>query len=188
MLDVWWRAGALDRLLDVDHAAIVAALTSLLGAAGWEIRVEVTYNNYGDRGSVDVLAFHPASASLLVIEVKTEIAAVEETLRKIDEKVRLAPNIARDRFGWTPRSLSRLLVLPDLSTLRRRVENQAAILDHVFPVRGRAVRSWVAQPRGAICGLWFLSPIGDSSGIQGKGGRSRVRQPKRPPVNAWSDI
>ena len=188
VLDVWWRAGALDRLLDVDHAAIVATVTSVLGAAGWEIRVEVTYNDFGDRGSIDVLAFHLGSASLLVIEVKTEIAAVEETLRKIDEKVRLAPNVARSRFGWTPKSSSRLLVLPDLSTPRRRIDSQAAIFDHVFPLRGRAIRSWIAEPHGPIAGLWFLSPIRDSSRIQRTFGRSRVRRPNQPPVNARSDI
>lgn len=187
VMEVWWRGAALDRLLDADHAALVTEVASILGHAGWEVRVEVTYNDYGDRGSIDILAFHPASAALLVIEVKTEITAIEETLRKIDEKVRLAPAIARSRFGWQPRSVSRLLVLPELSTARRRVASHGAIFARVLPLRGRPIRAWIARPSGSVAGLWFLSGIGDSSVTQRKGGRSRVRCPVPPSPIPVSD-
>ena len=68
---------------------------ALLEAEGWLTAAEVTYSGYGERGSIDLLAFHPATRTLLVVEVKTEIASVEETLRRHDAKVRLAP----DRTG-----------------------------------------------------------------------------------------
>jgi transcriptional regulator with XRE-family HTH domain len=99
VVSVSWRGAQLDRLLDEAHAAVVAATVTRLQADGWEVLPEVTYAVYRERGSVDILAWHAASRTLLVIEVKTEIASAEETLRRHDEKVRLAPKLGRERFG-----------------------------------------------------------------------------------------
>ncbi|MDL2334652.1 MAG: helix-turn-helix domain-containing protein [Chloroflexota bacterium] len=85
VVEVRWRAGELDRLLDADHAMLGALVARLLGEAGWEVRIEVTYNEFGERGSIDLLAFMPATGTLLVLEIKTDMAAVEQTLRKLDE-------------------------------------------------------------------------------------------------------
>jgi hypothetical protein len=67
------------------------------------------------------VAWHAPSATLHVVEVKTSLVSVEETLRRHDVKARLAARIVGDRFGWWPRNVARLLVLPDESTARRRV-------------------------------------------------------------------
>ena len=180
VIEVRWRAGALDRLLDEAHSALVAQLVELLAHAGWEVQVEVTYSEFGERGSIDVLAFMPACKTLLVIEVKTEIAAVEAVFRKLDEKVRLAPSLARKRFGWDTLEVGQLLVLPDESTLRRRVERRASLFDRVLPIRGHAIRRWTREPLGGIAGLWFLSPSHRMTRIQKLGGRERVRKPALP--------
>lgn len=153
-----WRGAALDRLLDERHATLVSRIKRLLEAAGWTVELEVSYSEYGERGSIDMLAWHEPSRTLLVVEVKTEIGSVEATLRKHDEKVRLAPSIARRRFGWSPREVSRLLVLPDLSTPRRQVGRFADLFDRSYPVRGVAARTWLREPSGSIRGLVFLSP------------------------------
>lgn len=108
---VRWRGGELDRLLDEGHADLVGRIAGLLRRHGWEVLTEVTYSEFGERGSIDVLAWHPGRRVLLVVEVKTEIASSEELLRRHDAKVRLGPKIARDRFGWAPTSSARLLVL-----------------------------------------------------------------------------
>ncbi|MEP7379312.1 MAG: helix-turn-helix transcriptional regulator [Chloroflexota bacterium] len=156
VVDIRWRAGALDRLLDEDHSAVVGALAELLGRLGWEVRVEVTYSVFGERGSYDIMAWDPTTLTLLVIEVKTDLASAEATLRKLDEKTRLAPKIARETFGWNARSTVRLLVMPDLSTLRRRIDRRASVFDRALPDRGHAVRRWLRAPSGPIAGLWFL--------------------------------
>lgn len=183
VVDVRWRAGALDRLLDEDHSALVGQLVDILARAGWEVQVEVTYSEYGERGSIDVLAFTPASGILLIVEVKTDIPAVEGLFRKLDEKIRLAPALAQKRFGWNVRQKSWLLVMPDRSTLRRRVDSRASLFDRVLPTQGRAVRGWVVHPTGGIAGLWFLSPSRGSSHIHNAGGRERIRRPSRPSGN-----
>src|SRR6478736_4017218 len=79
VLFIRWRGGDLDRLLDAGHARLCDDLARLLTNRGWEVAPEVSYSEYGERGSIDVLGFHPESGLLLVTEVKTEVASVEET-------------------------------------------------------------------------------------------------------------
>jgi len=101
-LDVRWRGGAIDRLIDDRHATLVGAAVEALRADGWETRVEVTYSSYGERGSIDVLGWRAAEAALVVEEVKSDLTSAEQTQRKHDEKVRLAPGVVREREGWRP--------------------------------------------------------------------------------------
>lgn len=175
VIELRWRAGALDRLLDEDHARLVGFLMNVLRGLGWEVQAEVTYAEYSERGSIDLLAFHPRLQILLVIEVKTDLPSVEATLRKLDEKVRLAPTIARKRFGWTPRAVARLIALPADRTIRRRVERQASVLAAALPVRGAAVRNWFSEPVGSMAGLWFVTGTTGRSVVQRSRGRERVR-------------
>ena len=58
VIEARWRGGAVDRLLDQGHAAIVEYLVDLLTRERWIVEAEFTFNDYGDRGSVDLLAWH----------------------------------------------------------------------------------------------------------------------------------
>lgn len=156
-LDIRWRGGAIDRLLDERHAALVRAIGDFLGGEGWEVMPEVTYNHFGERGSIDLVAWHAASATLLIVEVKTELTSIEATLRKHDEKVRLAPGVVAERFGWRPTTVARLLVLPDHRTARRQVDRAGSVLGRAYPMRGWNVRRWLKWPVGRGDGLLFLS-------------------------------
>lgn len=98
-LDIRWRGGAVDRLLDERHAGLLGATADLLSDGVWQLKPEVTYNHFGDRGSIDLVAWHEPTATLLVVEVKTELTSIEATLRKHDEKVRLAPEVVEGRWG-----------------------------------------------------------------------------------------
>ncbi len=54
----------LDRLIDADHAPVVDAGISTLLAHGWtRADTEVTFNEWGERGSIDFFAAHEADAS-----------------------------------------------------------------------------------------------------------------------------
>jgi len=155
-LDLSFRGAELDRLLDEGHAALVEAVLRRLEALGWEVRPEVSFAVFGERGSIDIVAWHAASRVLLVIEVKTELASVEETLRRHDVKVRLAARVVKERFGWEPARVARLLVLPDGSTPRRQVARHEASLRAAYPMRGPALRRWLAAPSGSIAGLAYM--------------------------------
>ena len=184
-LDVRWRGGALDRTLDERHAQLVGALVAYLAARGWICEVEVTYAIYGERGSIDVLCFHPATAALLVIEVKTELASIEETLRRLDEKHRLGRRIAGERFRWACATTSKLLVLSEGPTNRRRVGHHAAVLDAALPSSGVGVRRWVLRPVGTLSGRWFFSNIRDRSLLEGSVGPDRIYRPdSKTPLNS----
>jgi transcriptional regulator with XRE-family HTH domain len=176
VLELRWRAGELDRLMDEGHAALVGAVTAMLAGLGWEVRPEVSFAVFGERGSIDVVAWHPASATLLVVEVKTTLTSIEETLRRHDAKARLAAEVCAERFGWRARSVGRLLVLPEGTTPRRQVERHAPVLDAAYPLRSDALRAWLRSPARAARGVLFLP---DTSGVRGTRpvtGRRRIRR------------
>ncbi len=177
-LDVRWRGAGLDRTIDERHARLVGVVVATLAAAGWLPEVEVTYAIYGERGSIDILAFHLPTGSLLVIEVKTELASMEETLRRLDEKLRLGRRIARERFVWAAVTSSRLLILSEGPTNRRRVRLNSAVLDATLPAANVEVRRWLDRPTGTLSGRWFLSITYPGGALRGPGGPDRVFRPK----------
>ena len=48
-----WNGEGLDRLLDAEHAAIVEAVVRTLRSSDWLVATEVSFNNFGERGSID---------------------------------------------------------------------------------------------------------------------------------------
>ena len=176
-----YRGEHLDRLLDEDHAATVEALVQRLTDLGWVAQVEVSFSIWGERGSIDVLALHEPSGSVLVVEVKSVVPDSQALLHGLDAKSRLAPQIAQER-GWVARSVSRLLVVGDTSTARRRIGRLAATYDRALPIRGRDVTAWLRRPVGVISGLLFLSNDSHDSTIRLARGRERVHRPHRPRI------
>jgi transcriptional regulator with XRE-family HTH domain len=152
---VRWHAEDLDRLLDSDHAAVVDHLVRQVTTWGWQCLVEVSFNVAGERGSVDILARHPSTPAVLLVEVKSVIPDVQAMLASHDRKVRVGAAIAA-RLGWKARSVARLLVVGDTTTARRRVTDHEAIFATAYPARGSAVRRWLREPEGRIDGLLFL--------------------------------
>lgn len=177
---VRWRGEGLDRLLDEAHAALTDRVVSELKAAGWALALEVTFNEYGERGSIDVLAWHASTSSLVVVEVKSVIPDAQATLLPLDRKARLAARIARDR-GWTAQSVSRLLVVADQTVNRRRVDRFGDLFSAALPVRGHAVRRWLRSPSGETEGLLFLSDSPVGSTRRTTAGRQRVNRPRISP-------
>ena len=176
-LVVRYQGAAVDRLLDERHAQLVAAFVRLLRALGWETRVEVSFNEYGDRGSIDIVGWHAARRALVVVEVKSELGSVEGTLRPFDVKCRLAAAIVRKRFGWNAQTVGRILLLPEDRTVRRAVDRHAAVIDQALPVRSRELRAWLHDPAAAIGGVWFLSDDGPANTKRNPSAIRRVRRP-----------
>ena len=155
---ILFQGEGMDRLRDRRHATLVEAMVKMLQADGWDVATEVSFNIFGERGSIDILAFHPLTHALLVIEVKTVVPDVGGLLSTLDRKVRLASDIARGR-GWHAVQVSRLLVLPEASTARRRVRDHDATFTNAFPTRNVAVNAWLRSPSGTVAGLLFLSTV-----------------------------
>ena len=171
---VWWNGADLDRLLDARHAGVVEAGLSELRKYEWRTAGEVPFNEYGERGSMDILAGKESEAAVLVGEAKTEWGSIEETLRKLDIKARLAPKVAFQTFGFRPRVVAAVLLFPEDRTARRVAERFAVTLDSAFPARAPEIRRWLKQPLGPLRGLWFLTNAPN-------GGRSRATVARKHP-------
>ncbi len=151
------RGGDLDRMVSARHATLVESIMAGLrrDSPGWEVLPEVSFSIWGERGVIDILAWHPGRRALLVIEVKTEIVDVGEMLGTFDRKRRLARDIALER-GWDPRTVSAWLVVADGRTNERRIADHRTTLRAAYPDDGRRVRAWLADPDGsvAVLSMW----------------------------------
>ena len=153
---MWWNGPELDRLLDAAHASVGASVKRRLERWGWRVRVEVSYNRFGERGRIDLLAFHPATGTLLVIEIKTDLVDVQALLGSLDAKARLAATVAGG-FGWDVRASIPAIVFMENRTTRNRLAKVIALFDR-FSVRGRAATAWLRRPDRAPTGLlWFTA-------------------------------
>jgi transcriptional regulator with XRE-family HTH domain len=158
-LTVRWQGEGLDRLLDEAHAAIVEATVRYLETNGWETQVEASFAIGGERGSIDVLGWHPASRLVLVAEVKSVVPDIQSMLFALDRKARLGSAIARDR-GWGASGVARVLFLAEGRTSRRRLATHAAIFAAAFPVQGRSALAWLRAPAmPPISGLAFIAVL-----------------------------
>ena len=157
-----WNGPELDRLLDEAHAALGASVKRRLERWGWIVRVEVSYSHFGERGRIDLLAFHPPTRVLLVIELKSELVDVQSLLGSLDVKARLAPRIV-ERFGWTPRAVIPAIVFLEDRTTRNRLTRVDPLFAR-FSLRGRPALSWLRRPADAAPSglLWFT----DAGGIR----------------------
>ena len=185
-LQARWRGGELDRLIDSRHSSIVAAAADVLIDDDWVALQEVTYAVYRERGSIDLLGLREVEAVAVVMEIKSELTSWEETQRRFDEKVRLAPKIVFERVGWRPRVVGSVIVLDDTMTNRRRIDSLGRAVTQAYPARGREIRRWLREPSGALRGIWFLSAIPARGTSERRGGSHRVRTPRNPKASTRS--
>jgi transcriptional regulator with XRE-family HTH domain len=132
-------------LSDARHAALQEWMLRTLRRAGWLAEPELSFNHYGDRGRIDVMAVHPMLEVLIVVEVKTVLTDVQDVLGRLDVKRRVARKLAGDR-GWRHSSAIPIIVFLEASTTRRRIAAHEALFAG-FSLRGRACLAWLKRPR-----------------------------------------
>jgi transcriptional regulator with XRE-family HTH domain len=166
-----WRGSQLDRILDERHARLQAPWKLRLERWGWITRAEASFNRYGDRGRIDLLAWHPSSAMLLVIEIKTEVVDIQEVLGGLDVKRRVASHLVAQATGRESLKAVPMLLVADTSTNRDRIRRFGG-----FDLRGRQAVSWLRHPNGLARGLLVFSDLRDANGGRAKSvGSHRVR-------------
>lgn len=173
-LTAYWHGGEADRLVDRAHASIVEHVIRTLSSMGWEVIPEFTFNEFGDRGSVDVLAWHPIERILLIVEVKATLTDLQDLVASLSKKRRVVPGVARDARGWRPDHVGVLVVVAGTTANRSIVARHAATFGAAFPSRTRTIQTWLRNPRGAISGIWFVS--GDAASSIARSSRSRVHR------------
>lgn len=150
------RGGDLDRLFDREHAAIVEWLAGLLADEGWTLVTEASYSVFGERGRIDLLAYHPATRTVLIVEVKTELADLQRVFGSADVRERLAPQLARDR-GWEPDRVVTLLAVADTHHNRSVVRAHPMLFSR-FERNAARVRQWIHRPISATALLLYVAP------------------------------
>lgn len=154
-----WRGADLDRLLNAGHAEMHEWLAGYFDRLpGWVRAPEVSFAVFGERGVIDILAWHPGRRALLVIELKTEFADVNELVGVMDRRRRLAAGIGRER-GWDPATVSVWVIVADTPTNRRRHQRSRGLLRSAFPLEGHAMRAWMHDPVRSVAGLSFWSNV-----------------------------
>jgi hypothetical protein len=172
------RAGGadLDRLVVARHSGLRES-----GAAGvaavlpdWVLQHEVSFAIYGERGVIDILAWHAGRRALLIIELKTDVVDVDDLLATMDRRRRLARRIALDR-GWDPSTVSVWVVVAAGRTTRRRLARFRTVLRTAFPLDGRSMTTWLRAPSGSVAALSLWHRIGEDAPSDGLAARHRVR-------------
>ncbi len=198
-----WRGGELDRLLNAGHSAMHEQVARMFGRfPGWQIAPEASFSIWGERGVIDVLAWHAVRRMLLVIELKTAIVDVQDLISTIDRKRRLAAEVASTRDWGTSEaggagsaanvagaandaasaapggagvSASAWVIVADTRTNRARLAAHVSVLRAAFPADGRAMRGWIADPRKPVAALSFLQITSAGTRMSSRGGLQRVR-------------
>jgi transcriptional regulator with XRE-family HTH domain len=174
-LRAYWQGAELDRLIDARHAEIQDDQARFLRSVDWETRAEVSFNHYGDRGRVDLVARHASLGYLLIVEIKTEIGDLQELLGHLDVKVRLAPTIAAE-LGWRATAVIPALVFASSRPTRQIIAEHDALFAR-FAVRGRSAIAWLRHPTQPVpSGLLCYVSRPDSRGVSVRS-RKRITKP-----------
>ncbi len=94
------------------------------------IRPEYEFNHYGDRGSVDLLAWHPTERVLLIIEVKSALTDLQATLMSYARKLRIVPDLVAHARGGTHGAWA------DCSSWPARGRTAIVVAQHPVDLRG----------------------------------------------------
>jgi transcriptional regulator with XRE-family HTH domain len=170
-----WNEGDLDRLLRRRHSAMHELIAVMFGQLPeWQTAPEVSFSIYGERGVIDLVAWHAPRSTLLIVELKTELTDINELMARADQRRRLASRIVADR-GWRPSTVGVWIVVADSRTNRRRLAAHREVLRSAFPTDGRSVTHWLRDPAGPVAALSFMSNDHDVTSRTGLARQRRVR-------------
>ena len=173
-----WNGTDLDRLLNAGHSAMHELVVGILTTAGWEVLPELSFSIWGERGVIDILAWHAGARTLLVVELKTEIVDVQRLIGTVDRYRRLAPQVGRE-LGWEALTMGAWVAVAESPANLRRLGEHAGVLRAAFPSDGRSVGGWLRSPSGPLRALSFLSDARIANRTAARSSRRRVRMASR---------
>ena len=146
------------------HEAVARWLGEI---GGWISLPEVSFAARGERGVIDIVAWHAASRSLLVIELKTRIVDVNTLMATMDIRRRVAWQIAKTWVG--PSTVSIWVVVAPSRTNARILADHSTVLAGQVPGRRPSDASMDRRTQStAIAGPQFpaTSPRGRPTGAK----------------------
>jgi len=133
---------------DPAHARLSGSVARSLVGQGWKVATEVEVGGDRSRGWIDILAYHPATRMLLVIELKTEIHDLGAIDRNLGWYQREAVAAAR-RLGWRPSRIHGSLLLLATTVNDESVRFNRESLARIFPARVNELSGLVRSGVGA---------------------------------------
>ena len=143
--------GDRERQRDPAHARCTAHVARRLEGAGWQVRTEVEVGGDRSRGWIDLLAYHPRTRLLLVIEIKTEIRDLGAIERSLGWYERESWAAAR-RLGWWPQTLVGCLLLLATDANDDRIRDNRLAFSRGFPTRAKEISSVIAGDSSPVGG------------------------------------
>jgi DNA-binding XRE family transcriptional regulator len=107
---------------------------------GWLVVRETEIAHGRSHGWIDLLAFHPGTRTLLVVEIKTRLDDVGSVERQLAWYERSARDIAASS-GWRPSSILSWLLLLQSDEVENAIRRDRDVLREGFPVRASEMRS-----------------------------------------------
>jgi transcriptional regulator with XRE-family HTH domain len=171
------RGADVARLTDEEHAAIVELLARAFRMAGWEVEVEASYSEYGERGRIDLVAYDPTTRTVVIVEVKTELADLQELFGGLDVNRRLVSAVCRPH-GWEVARTVTVLALASVEVNRRLVRQHSTLFSPFArsTFHGGPLPAVVGGPAERVL-LWI--PASAAGRGRWLAGRRRVRAPER---------
>ena len=141
-----WHGADGVRIVNERHSRMHELVAQRLAVlSDWEFASEVSFAEWGERGVVDILAWHSLTRTLLIIELKTEIPDPAGLVAQVDRYRRLGPAIGRAR-GWDPLRVATWVFVAESDLNRRQVARHNVMLRNAFPLDGHFVRRWLRDP------------------------------------------
>ena len=107
---------------------------------GWLTRREVEVVHGRWHGWIDLLAFHPATRTLVIVEIKTRLDDVGLIERQMAWYERSAHQIAL-RSGWRPARIASWLLLLESEEVDATIRRERQLLLEGFPIRAAEMQA-----------------------------------------------
>ena len=141
------------------HGRCSAYVGRRLARRGWSTRREVEIVHGRWHGWIDILAFHPATSTLVVIEIKTQVDDLGAIERQLSWYEREADKVART-MGWRPTTIATWLLLLQTEEVETAIRRERDLLRVGFPVRASQMLAVVegAPPTSGQRGFALIDP------------------------------
>jgi transcriptional regulator with XRE-family HTH domain len=132
-----------------------------MGGFGWSVRREVEIVHGNSHGWIDLLAYHPVTRMLVIVEIKTRLEDLGLIERQLAWYERAAFDVAT-RFEWHPTRVASWLLMLASEEVEGAMRREREAIRIAFPVRAREMRS-VATEGATSTGQRGLALIDPSS-------------------------
>ena len=106
---------------------------------------------------MDVLGWHAATRTLLIIEVKSRFTDLQSMLVSLARKLRVVPDAVREQRGWDAAHVGRIVVACGSAENRSVLARHASTFEAALPAQAKQIRRWLRQPEGPLSGVWLMT-------------------------------